>query len=308
MSTRLLAFALASLLAAGLAGCGLGAGARSTDARVLVTRDFGGHELGGKLLQQLPSSDTVMRLLQREFEVKTRFGGGFVQSIDGLAGGREHGDPVDWFFYVNGIESDKGATDVQLHGGDRVWWDRHDWKASAHVPAVVGSYPEPFLHGSNGRRYPVVLECVGPVEASCTTVSERLTADGVRVARQAPGTGTGIETMRVLVGTWAQLQGDPALEQLARGPSVSGVYARFEDGGSALALLDPHGDAARTLHAGAGLVLATRFEEQAPTWAITGTDVDGVAAAAHALGEQRLRAHFALAIEGGDDVAVPVVR
>ena len=47
-----------------------------------------------------------MRLLQRKFEVETRYGGGFVQEIDGVGGGREAGRPVDWFFYVNGIEAE----------------------------------------------------------------------------------------------------------------------------------------------------------------------------------------------------------
>ncbi len=141
MSTRLVALTLVLLLAAGLAGCGLGAGDRDTEARVLVTRDFGGDELGGRIFQAVPSSETVMRLLQRGFDVKTRYGGGFVQSIDGLAGGREDGRPVDWFFYVNGVDLETGAAEVDVHDGDRIWWDRHDWGATAHVPAVVGSYP-----------------------------------------------------------------------------------------------------------------------------------------------------------------------
>ena len=47
-----------------------------------------------------------MRLLQRGFEVETRYGGAFVQEIDGVGGGRRGGRPVDWFFYVNGIEAE----------------------------------------------------------------------------------------------------------------------------------------------------------------------------------------------------------
>lgn len=308
MSTRLAALALALLLAAGLAGCGLGAGERDTEARVLVTRDFGGDELGGRISQSVPSSETTMRLLQRSFDVKTRFGGGFVESIDGLAGGREDGRPVDWFFYVNGIESDRGAADVDVHDGDRIWWDRHDWGATPRVPAVVGSYPEPFLHGREGKRYPVVLECADDVEAACATVSDRLGAAGAIVARQTPGTGAGRSTLRVVVGTWGDIGTDAVLAQLDRGPVVSGVYARFEDDGRSLVLLDQRGDVARTLGTGAGLVAATRFEEQAPAWAITGTDVAGVMAAARTLDEQRLHARFALAVSSAGDVPVPLVR
>jgi Domain of unknown function (DUF4430) len=305
---RLLALlALALLPAAGLAGCGLGAGANDTGARVLVTRDFGTRQLGARIAQDLPSSETAMRLLQRNFDVKTRYGGGFVQSIDGLGGGREGGRPVDWFFYVNGIESDTGAADVQLHDGDRIWWDRHDWGATPHVPAVVGSFPEPFAHGADGKRYPVVLECADDVEDACKTVSNRLGAAGVIAGRQTIGTGVGERTVRVFVGRWSTLRGDVALGQLDQGPATSGVYVRFSADGRQMGLLDPRGQTARTLGAGAGLVAATRFEQQAPTWAVTGTDTAGVAAAARALDEQTLQRRFALALDGSQAIGLPVV-
>lgn len=300
--------ALALLLAAGLAGCGLGAGAGGTGARVLVTRDFGTRTLGARIEQNLPSSETAMRLLERDFHVTTRYGGGFVQSIDGLSGGTVAGRPVDWFIYVNGMESQVGAADVTLHDGDAIWWDRHDWGATPHVPAVVGSFPEPFLHGSGGKRYPVVLECADDVQAACTEVSNRLGAVGVIAARQTLGTGVGQDTTRVFVGRWSELRGDPALAQLDQGPASSGVYVRFSADGRQMGLLDARAQLARTLGAGAGLVAATRFEQQAPTWAITGTDVAGVSAAARALDERTLAHRFALALNGSEAIGLPVVR
>jgi len=294
---RLLALvALALLPAAGLAGCGLGAGESDTGARVLVTRDFGTRQLGARIAQDLPSSETALRLTERNFDVKTRYGGGFVQSIGGLAGGREDGRPVDWFFYVNGIESEVGSAEVQLHDGDRIWWDRHDWGATPHVPAVVGSFPEPFAHGAEGKRYPVVLECADDSDDACKTVSERLGAVGAIAARQALGTGVGARTVRVLVGRWRELRADQALAQIDRGPAASGVFAHFIDDGRALELFDAKGDPISEIHEGAGLVAATRFEQQAPTWAITGTDAVGVMAAARALDERTLQRRFAIAI------------
>jgi len=300
--------ALALLLAAGLAGCGLGAGEGGTEARVLVTRDFGTRQVGARIAQDLPSSETVLRLLERSFDVKTRYGGGFVQSIDGVAGSGEHGRPVDWLFYVNGVESDVGAAEVQLHDGDRVWWDRHDWSATQHVPAVVGQFPEPFAHGATGRRYPVVLECADDSEAACKTVSEQLGAVGAIAGRQTLGTGVGARTVRVLVGRWSELRADPALEQIDRGPAASGVYARFGEAGRLLELLGADGKPVRALGPGAGLVAATRFEQQAPTWAITGTDAAGVAAAAHALDERTLERRFAVALEHAQAIGLPVER
>ena len=69
-----------------------------------------------------------MRLLQRDFEVETRYGGGFVQEIDGVGGGRAGGRRVDWFYYVNGIEAATGAAERRVSAGDRIWWDHHDWE------------------------------------------------------------------------------------------------------------------------------------------------------------------------------------
>ena len=105
-----------------------------------------------------------MRLLQRTFDVTTRFGGNFVQEIDGVSGGREDGRRVDWFYYVNGIESSTGAGERKLHRGDRVWWDHHDWETAMRVPAVVGAFPEPFRSGQDGKKLPIRLVCAGAEE------------------------------------------------------------------------------------------------------------------------------------------------
>ena len=155
---RPLLLALALLGAAALAGCGLGAGPAPGGVQLTVTRDFGSTVLGSWSAPRVVGQETVMSLLLRNAAVQTRYSGGFVQSIDGVAGGHERGRAVDWFYYVNGIEAPKGAASTNLHSGDHVWWDRHDWSQTEDVPAVVGSFPEPFLNGYEGKRYPVRVE------------------------------------------------------------------------------------------------------------------------------------------------------
>ncbi len=174
-----LAAALACLLAG---GCGLGAGKGASGVSIVVTRDFGARTVGSARVSKTPGSETVMRFLQRRFKVATRYGGGFVQSIDGLAGGVDAGRPVDWFYYVNGIEAAQGAAATRLHAGDRVWWDRHDWGAAHGVPAVVGSFPEPFLPGTRGKRLPAQIACTGDAGPACQAAKDRLAAVGVKVA------------------------------------------------------------------------------------------------------------------------------
>ena len=50
---------------------------------------------------------------------------------------------------------------MSLEGGEQVWWDIHDWSATEHVPAVVGSWPAPFTTGWEGHAPVVVVECDG---------------------------------------------------------------------------------------------------------------------------------------------------
>ena len=304
MSLRVAATAGVILCTVALAGCGLGPGAGTSQVSLTVTRDFGSAHVASVSAAKVPGSETVMRMLERSLRVQTRYGGGFVESIDGLSGnaGRR-----DWFYYVNGIQAPVGAASTRVHRGDRIWWDLHDWSASESIPAVVGSFPEPFVHGTGGRRLPTALECGSGVRAACQRVSAALGAVGVPVASQYIGTGSGTDSLAVDVGTWRQLSGQLVARLLEKGPSLSGIYARFTGpAGEKLALLDPRGAVRKTLGAGAGLIAATASGGSQPTWLITGTDVQGVTAAARALSQSRLRDHFALAVQGDHSYPLPL--
>jgi hypothetical protein len=298
--------ALALLPVLLLAGCGLGPGTAPTRVELLLSRDFGAHTLRSVGAPKLSGEETAMSLLRRNAKVGVRYGGGFVQSIDGLAGGQQAGEPFDWFYYVNGIEAPKGAAETKVHPGDHIWWDLHDWSQNDDIPAVVGSFPEPFLNGIEGKRQPVRVECTEAQGEACRTVTDRLRASGVPAAVAALGGGDGPETLRVLVGPWAALDGRPGTVGLGSGPSASGVYARFSGGGGTLTLLDQDGRSTRTLTHGAGLIAATRYSGADPIWLVTGTDTAGVEQAAHALDEATLAGHFAVALTGGQALPLPV--
>jgi Domain of unknown function (DUF4430) len=279
-----------------------GSGASGVD--VLVSRDFGTKVIQRKSAGKVPSGETVMRYLQRHFDVKTRYGGGFVQSIEGLSGSSSGSTREDWFYYVNGIEAEEGSASRKLAAGDQVWWDHHDWAATQTVPAVVGSWPEPFKSGEEGRQIPLAVVCAGE-ERACDEVRARLGDEGVkRVSTAGIGAGVGQKLLRIVVGPWSAIKRDPAVSRLAKGPGASGVYAKPTDAG--IELLDESGKVSRTL-TGGGLIAATRFQDQQPTWIVTGSDDAGVAAAAASLREDVLRNRFAVAIDQGRGVALPVI-
>ena len=301
---RAAVIALALGLAAAVSGCGLGAGSEPSGTKLTITRDFGARELRELDGPKVGGDETVMRLLQRNAKVTTRYGGGFVQSIDGLAGGRTGGHSFDWFYYVNGVEASRGAAATGLRAGDRIWWDRHDWSAAQRVPAVVGSFPEPFVHGINGKRLPVRIECAAPGSQPCKDVSKRLASYDVPAASGGLLTARVEDTLRVLVGPWSVISQDHAIDGLENGPAESGVYARVAKDGRSIAALDADGRTVRTLGAGTGLVAATALGDGEPTWVVTGTDDAGVASAVRAFEEGTLSHRFALAVS--DDLPVPL--
>jgi hypothetical protein len=306
-----------ALLCAALttAGCGLGPGADVGEVGLTVTREFGAEpvletSVGAK------ESDTVMRILEGEAEVETRYGGGFVHAIDGVAEGSRGGDPYDWFFYVDGVESEIGAAEYDLEGGERVWWDYHDWAATNHIPALVGSWPAPFADGIGGESHPVVVECEGG-GAACGSVRAALEREGVEVAAGAPD-----DAIRILVGPWARLRDDPAAALIEAGPAESGVFVDFQTGvrpfpdmggektnaddAYELLALDQAGRVARDLGPDAGLVAATSRYGGLPLWVVTGGTGAAVRDAAAALDAQHLRDHFSVAIEAGKAIPLPL--
>jgi Domain of unknown function (DUF4430) len=301
-----------------------------------VTREFGALKVSDSS-GEANESDTVMRFLEGQDEIETRYGGGYVKSIDGIAESEHGGHPYDWFFYVDGIESPIGAAEVSLEGGEQVWWDYHDWGSTDHIPAVVGSWPAPFTTGWEGHAPVVAVECEGG-GAACGEVTAALEGEGVKLASAsgaaAPGgegaAGEEVTTapkgaIRVLVGPWAKLRSDPAAALIEKGPGESGVYAKFvaatggaadgssggatgdsSDGAWGLVGLDENGKEARRFGSEAGLVAATRHFEGPPVWVVTGGAGAGVRAAAASLTTADLRDHFAVASEAGRAVPLPL--
>jgi len=139
------------LTAFALAGCG-GAERAAGTATLWVTRDRGSVVM---LDAMVPSGQTLMRALRSRAKVETRYGGRFVQAIDGFEGSlsKRH----DWFWFVNGLAGDRSAAEYRLRPGDVAWWDYRDWNRDAGLSVVVGAFPEPFLHGYGGKARPTAV-------------------------------------------------------------------------------------------------------------------------------------------------------
>ena len=162
------------------------------------------------LTTAVPAGISALEALRRKTDVETRYGGRFVQSIDGIEGDIER--QRDWFYFVNGYEADLSAADYELHDGDVLWWDHRSWEKEMRQPVVVGAFPEPFLHGWDGKRRPAVVE--GPPSDVRDRLAELLGA----------GTGGGAEANRLVIVPGSGLQG-----RLEGGPGDPVVFRLGEE-------------------------------------------------------------------------------
>jgi hypothetical protein len=136
-----------------LAGCGAAGddGARGT-ARLWVTKERGTVLLVDTVV---PAGQTLLRALRSQADVETRYGGRFVQAIEGMEGSL--GRQQDWFWFVNGLAGDRSAAEYRLRPGDIAWWDFRSWRDDAALEVVAGAFPEPLVHGYDGKTRPAAI-------------------------------------------------------------------------------------------------------------------------------------------------------
>jgi len=119
---------------------------------IIATEDFGTSILFDEELI-IESGESTMDVLQKVATVTTTYGGGYVGSINGIKSqySSENGEKEDWLYFINGMLASVGASQYKPHPGDIIHWDFHDWSSNRAVTAIIGDYPEPFIHGYNGK-------------------------------------------------------------------------------------------------------------------------------------------------------------
>jgi hypothetical protein len=192
--------------------------------------------------------------------------------------------------FVNGVKPDEPPAEFELSAGERLQWDED----AATTRAIVGSFPEPFLHGLQGEKRPVRVECDDAESAPCRAARDALNAVGVPTSGSSLGAPGTENVTRLVVAKWPAARIVRGGHTLEIGPRESGVYARFADG--ALELLDENGDVARTAAPGTALIAALRPRADELLWLVTALDDAGLAAGVEALNRRALRDAFAVAV------------
>lgn len=280
-----------------------------------VTRDHGRETLFEEEVALAPGQP-VMSLLQEHLEVETEYGGGFVSSLGGLASGylpeSRGGGRADWFYKVNGVMSGLGAAQYQPRPGDMIWWDYHSWEEGLFTPAVVGSFPQPFLNGYRGE-HPGVLVLAGKgcseLAGSVAGYLEEAGAGGaVEVRPYAEGLASGRRKVTLVVALWEELAGSRFWRGMQENRGKTGWFAGLEVG--VFHALDPRGIKQESYPGEAGAILASGsgLGDPYPLWLVTATSPESLRETAAVLWEKpgELAKKYGVLVAGGEVIGLPV--
>ena len=303
MFRKLILFTGIGLLTAVLCGCSTGTlppagdenpnqppSVQKPTVKIVVTTNFGKEVMLEQTIEIEPDT-SALEALKRVATVETKYGGNFVDAINGISsrymGGS--GSKKDWLWYMNGVSSNIGANDYVLEDGDIEHWDFRDWSYQQFIPAIIGEFPHPFLNGYQGKVKPTTIVYEEWFQDCAQLLIETLSELGVGelsavTHNQLPKASQEQHNLIVL-----GRQDNELILELNNLHKKLGFYTYFNDG--KLVVLDAEGEVASEYGAGSGLIQATQNPwnpkgvgaGENVVWMISGTDDEGVRKAVQAL-------------------------
>lgn len=307
--TLTLAFSIVAII---LAGCvDTTTPSPSSDSTVSVdivaTKDFGGKLIFDRAAE-IEAGDSAQEALRRVAEVG--MAGSYIEGIEGIYGDQEY----YWFYYINGILSNVFASGYKPRDGDIEHWDFHDWSYSMHGnSAIIGDFPEPFLHGYDGKVYPTLIAYTGNLRREAERLRDRLEELGVgglsvKSATELSNDEKELSNLILVCTSDCELAAelDEVYDRL-------GLFAHFDDG--QLKVLNAKGQVVGEYGAGSGVIQATQslwnpkgsYACENVVWMVSGVDEVGVKNAVDALISRYsdIQYSFAVVVADGEIIKVP---
>jgi len=250
--------------------------------QVIATTNYGEEELFNKKVN-IETTSSAFQVLSSTALVSTNYGGGFVNSINNISStfSDGFGKKDDWFYYVNGLLSPVGALHYRVVDGDVIRWDYHHWGELRSITAVVADFPEPFLHGFQGKILPTTIVYEKDCEQQAYQIQSLLMQYGVQascIVTEQVSSDVKASHNLILLGTYANHE---YIQEINTHASELGVYVEWVNG--YLEVFDVDGNSKDTYRVGGVIAAVQNFWNPKGTthgenvvWMITGLSSDDV--------------------------------
>ncbi|MGE5417810.1 MAG: DUF4430 domain-containing protein [Acidobacteriota bacterium] len=276
--------------------------------KLWVTADYGSMTIWSGEIETAPGQD-LLDLMKKHMQVGTGYGGGFVKTINGFPAQDSSPASKDWFLYIDGILSDKGAGEAVPANGQVVWWDFHGWDGTTFVPASIGAYPRPLsseiiIAAPAGEDSQKAADQVAKIVGGKTRNKTKL------IPLTKGWTPESYKCPVIVIGAWPELSKIPAVTALFQRSVESGIFCGFKNGD--LLAYDEQGRVAREFGAGCGCLVASGsgLGDTSPVWIISSTDRQGMESVIRLLREhpEKVSRRFGLVAAGSEILALPAKR
>jgi hypothetical protein len=274
---------------------------------IIATRDYG-KELIFERTAEIKGGLSAQDALNTVAE--TGMAGSYIEGIEGIYGDQE----FYWFYYMNGILSNVFASGYRPHDGDVEQWDFHDYSYFMHgSSAIIGNFPEPFLHGFAGEIRPTMIVYDTPYEKQADMMKKALEKSGVTEVSSetsdvfSPDEKGNYNLVLICSPDY------PVISELNEVHDRIGLFVHFENG--SLIVINEKGDIEGEYNSGCGVIQACQnpwtpggsWACESVVWMISGTDETGIQNAVDALTERFPELHYANAVvvSGEEIIKVP---
>lgn len=277
-----------------------------TQVHLVVTRDYGESMIFNQWVSVQEQQD-ALNLTTAYLDVKTSYGGSFVNSINGMESGYTgkigKREKSDWFLFFNGVLAGTGAGNIKVKNGDVVWWDYHDWGAAAFTPAMIGAFPHPFSNG-------VLLAYSASAQDAAGLLATGLDSRGIKRV-QVQELNDAIINKRaqpvIVLGLREEIMALPAIQALNSNPQRTGIFFRYTDSG--FKLLDAAMQEGRTVEGGDYACIAATASGMGdinPLWLVAAEDEKGLQRAVNYLSQGNINPNCAWGVMLGPQGITPL--
>ncbi|MCG8538943.1 MAG: DUF4430 domain-containing protein [Clostridia bacterium] len=293
-----------------LMGCSKKYDLEDGSVNFIISRDFGAEELDNKTIE-ISEDLSVIEVLEGNFDVKTAYGGGFINSINGLKSGftgMKDKKKVDWFYYVNGMLAHVGAGEYYLKPDDIVIWDYHDWSSSSYISSIIGAYPRNFINGYEEDNLKTEIIYSKDYGDEGNKLLDYLKERGLKAIEIEGLNGEELENGQVnsiVIGTWDDISGLSYIKDIYEAGKRSGLFFRFD---KELQVLNYMGDGSKEYERGAVITSITKeYGSKGTLWLITGNDERDIERAIKLLYEEpeKIKGKFSVIVRDGEVMNVP---
>ncbi|RKD21439.1 protein of unknown function [Caminicella sporogenes DSM 14501] len=307
-------FFIIVLISLVISGCGSKNGSSLNGQAVLVvTKNYGKDVIFDKKVK-IDKNYTVMDILEENLQVGTKWGGDFVSEINGIKSdnGGVSGKRQDWFYFVNGVCADTGASEYEVKSQDIVWWDYHPWEnMNSANSAVIGCFPEPFIHGYRNKPNKVIIMASTDNLDLANSLKDSILSKGaenIEVKKLDENLIKDRLGPTIVIGQWDEIKKLNYINNLNEEYKKSGINVHFKD--EKIELLKYDGTAVKKIKENAGVITAVGegLGDDKPLWLIVGIDSKGLDKAVNLLvnNPEKIKNMYSAVVTSEEIISLPI--